>query len=111
MRRKARLTAAVLALLLAGWFVVPTAPWPVGVGHAAEARTVELAVEGMTCASCTFAVKAALKKLDGVKDAKVSYREKKAVVTYDPDRVTPEDLVSAVDKTGFTASLPESTDK
>ncbi|MDF1552862.1 MAG: metal-binding (seleno)protein [Deferrisomatales bacterium] len=111
MTRPIPFRVAGLVLLLAGLLAASTGTWRHRVSHAAEARTVELAVKGMTCASCTFAVKAALKKLDGVKDAKVSYREKKAVVTYDPDRVTPEDLVSAVDKTGFTASLPASTDK
>jgi copper chaperone CopZ len=40
----------------------------------------------------------------------VSFREKRAVVTYDPDRVTPEGLVEAVGETGFSASLPAATD-
>lgn len=59
----------------------------------------------MTCACCAFAVKAALQRLHGVDEARVSYREKRATVVYDPVRVTPEDLVAAVEKAGFRATL------
>ena len=111
MNREIRFGTAVLTLLLAVWFTGFTAPWVQAVGHAAEAQTIEFAVEGMTCTSCSFAVKAALKKVDGVEDAKVSFREKNAVVTYDPDRVGPEALAEAVDKTGFHAVLPEAAEK
>jgi mercuric transport protein len=107
MTRRVPISTAVLALWVAGFFVAPTAVLQnKDMSHAAEAKTIELAVEGMTCAACTFAVKAALKKLDGVEDAKVSFGEKNVVVTYDPDRVTPRALVEAVDETGFSASLP-----
>ncbi|GAB4274067.1 MAG: hypothetical protein Kow0092_29440 [Deferrisomatales bacterium] len=99
-----------LALLV--WAVVWAAPGllPAGARRSgtAEARTVAPAVEGMTCPSCTFAVKAALQELDGVADVRVSFRKKKAVVAYDPARVTPEEMVSAIGETGFRASLPGS---
>ena len=48
--------------------------------------TVTLSVEGMTCASCSVAVKTVLKRLDGVKEAKVNLSEKNAVVEYEPAR-------------------------
>jgi Cu+-exporting ATPase len=72
----------------------------------ASARTIALTVEGMTCASCSVAVRTALKKLDGVKDAKVSVSEKRAVVEYEPAKVTPQQLIDAVNKLGYRASLP-----
>ena len=53
-------------------------------------------IEGMTCGSCATAVKQVIKKVDGVKDARVSYAEKRAVVTYDPEKVTPEKIAHAV---------------
>ncbi len=70
----------------------------------AENRTAVLRIEGMTCPSCTFSVKAALKKVKGVRDARVNFREKQAHVTYDPARATVENLVRAVESTGFRAS-------
>jgi Cu+-exporting ATPase len=75
-----------------------TPPAPVG------GRQVELTIGGMTCASCAARVEKRLNKLDGV-TATVNYATEKAKVTYDGD-VAPEDLVSAVEKAGYTARLP-----
>ena len=71
-----------------------------------NAQTVALTVEGMTCASCSVAVRTALKKLDGVKDAKISVSENRAVIEYEPAKVTPRQMVEAVNKLGYQASLP-----
>lgn len=73
----------------------------------ASAKTVSLTVEGMTCASCSVAVRTALKKLDGVNDAKVSVPDKRAVVDYEPAKVTPQMMVEAINNLGYRASLPK----
>lgn len=78
---------------------------PVAVDVAA-AKTVSLTVEGMTCASCSVAVRIALEKLDGVKEAKVSVADKRAVVDYAPASVTPQQIVEAINNLGYRASLP-----
>lgn len=67
--------------------------------------TVTLTVEGMTCASCSVAVRTALKKLDGVRDARVSVEEKRAVVDYDAAKVSPQRMVEAVNRLGYRASV------
>jgi Cu+-exporting ATPase len=67
--------------------------------------SVTLTVEGMTCASCSVAVRTALKRLDGVRDARVSVEEKRAVVDYEPARVTPQQMIDAVNRLGYRASL------
>lgn len=59
-------------------------------------RTATLQIEGMTCGACATSAKIVLEKLDGVSDAKVSFKEKQAVVTYDPAKVTPEKMVEAI---------------
>jgi mercuric transport protein len=69
-------------------------------------QTIALSVEGMTCAACSVTVRAALKKLDGVKDAKVTVSDKRVVVEYEPEKVTPQQMVDAVNKLGYQASLP-----
>lgn len=64
---------------------------------ASKTETVTtLHIEGMTCGSCATAVRHVVKNIDGVKDAKVSYQEKKAVVTYDASRVTPQKIVHTI---------------
>jgi copper chaperone CopZ len=78
--------------------------------RAGGTKEAVLAVEGMTCASCAYAVKAALKKLDGVQDAKMSYREKRTAITYEPDRVNPGTMAEAVRKAGFGATVAKSAE-
>ena len=66
---------------------------------------VELAIGGMTCASCAMRIEKRLNKLDGV-TATVNYATEKARVTYG-DGVRPEELLAAVEAAGYTARLPE----
>lgn len=63
---------------------------------AADVKIATLDVEGMTCGGCSASVRVVLKKLDGVRDAKVSFDEKKAVVTYDPEKVTPQKMADTI---------------
>lgn len=72
---------------------------------APAAESVTLAIEGMTCASCSTAIRTALKRLDGVRDARVKADEKRAVVDYEPAKVTPQQMVDAVNKLGYQASV------
>jgi len=67
--------------------------------------SVELDIDGMTCASCAARVEKKLNKLDGV-TATVNFATEKARVQYDPS-VTPEDLVAAVEAAGYHAALPQ----
>ncbi|MGH3771456.1 MAG: heavy metal translocating P-type ATPase, partial [Pseudonocardiaceae bacterium] len=68
---------------------------------------VELAIGGMTCASCAARIEKKLNRLEGV-NASVNYATEKARVSY-ADSVAPEDLVAAVARTGYTAQLPQDT--
>lgn len=67
-------------------------------------QQVELALTGMTCASCANRIERKLNKLDGV-TATVNYATEKAKVTYDAS-VSTDDLVAAVEAAGYGASLP-----
>jgi P-type Cu+ transporter len=70
-------------------------------------RDVELAITGMTCASCANRIERKLNKIDGV-NATVNFATEKAKVTF-PDAVTPEELVETVERAGYAASLPAAT--
>ncbi|WP_139982586.1 heavy metal translocating P-type ATPase [Nocardioides litoris] len=65
---------------------------------------VELAITGMTCASCAQRIQRKLNKLDGV-EASVNYATEKATVTYAAP-VTTDDLLSTVEAAGYAAALP-----
>jgi P-type Cu+ transporter len=63
----------------------------------------ELAIGGMTCASCAARIERKLNRLDGV-SAAVNFATETARVTF-PAGVQAEDLVSAVERAGYTAVL------
>lgn len=60
-------------------------------------------VSGMACESCVETIENLLKGIDGVKDARVSLKEKKARVEYVEGKVTPERLAEEITNQGFPA--------
>ena len=62
----------------------------------------QLHIKGMTCPTCTRAVKIALSNVSGVKLAKVYLNDEKAIVIMD-DSVTLSSLQEAVKKVGYSA--------
>ena len=73
-------------------------------GPVVSAQQVELAIGGMTCASCAARIEKKLNRMDGV-SASVNYATEKARVSYG-EGVRPEDLVATIAETGYTAELP-----
>ena len=73
------------------------APRPLDVG-------IELEIGGMTCASCANRIERKLNKLDGI-SASVNYATEKARVMA-PEGYDPQQLVTTVEKAGYTAALP-----
>ncbi|WP_033325962.1 heavy metal translocating P-type ATPase [Streptomyces yerevanensis] len=69
------------------------------------AAEVELAIGGMTCASCAARIEKKLNRMDGV-EATVNYATEKAKVTYSGEDVSVQDLISTVEATGYTAHEP-----
>lgn len=70
-----------------------------------QTKTATLNIEGMTCGACASAAKVALKKLDGVTNAKVSYKTKEAIVEYIEGKVSTEEMVDAVDSLGYKTNV------
>ncbi|WP_228922898.1 cation-translocating P-type ATPase [Streptomyces sp. DH7] len=75
-------------------------------GPGADTAAVELAIGGMTCASCAARIEKKLNRMDGV-EATVNYATEKAKVTYLGADVSVEDLIATVEATGYTARPPE----
>ncbi|MDX3611101.1 heavy metal translocating P-type ATPase, partial [Streptomyces sp. FL06-04B] len=74
-------------------------------GAEAGTTAVELAIGGMTCASCAARIEKKLNRMDGV-EATVNYATEKAKVTYAGTDVSVEDLIATVEATGYTARPP-----
>ena len=71
------------------------------VGYDVPAGTVELAVEGMTCASCVGRVEKALKAVPGVTEATVNLATERATVR---GVAAVADLIAAIEKVGYEAN-------
>ena len=61
-------------------------------------------VGGMTCAACQAHVDRAVSKLDGIQSVAVNLLAGSMLVDYDPEQVTPDDICTAVDRAGYSAS-------
>ncbi|MFJ6556017.1 heavy metal translocating P-type ATPase [Streptomyces luteogriseus] len=70
---------------------------------------VELAIGGMTCASCAARIEKKLNRMDGV-TATVNYATEKARVSHSGD-VSVGDLIATVEATGYTAQEPAPSDQ
>jgi P-type Cu+ transporter len=66
---------------------------------------LDLPIAGMTCASCANRIERRLNEVEGV-TASVNYATERASIDYDPAAVRPEQLVDAVESTGYSAALP-----
>ncbi len=72
-------------------------------------QETELAIGGMTCASCATRVERKLNKLDGV-TATVNFATEQARVEH-PDEVELDRLVETVEAAGYSATLPRATEE
>lgn len=68
-------------------------------------RTVTLHIEGMTCGGCVFGTRKVLTQMNGVTRADVSYEKSEAVVTYDDQKVTVEQMIAAIKTLGYGATV------
>ena len=71
-------------------------------GSGGLVHQVELVIGGMTCGSCAARIENRLNRIEGV-SASVNYATEKARVRY-TDAVAPEDLVTTVTRSGYTAT-------
>lgn len=68
-------------------------------------------VTGMTCAACSSRVEKSVKNLDGVSGVSVNLLKNSMVVDYDENSLKSDDIVSAVRKAGYGASIQGNTGK
>ncbi len=78
-------------------------------GFTVPPQSYEIAIEGMTCASCSGRVEKALKKLEGVNTAEVNLATEKATITVVTGVAGPADLIRAVEKPASGRRLSPAT--
>ncbi|MBI3776918.1 MAG: cation transporter [Gammaproteobacteria bacterium] len=87
-------------IVMAGFIALPAI---------AEDKQVTLSVPGMTCAACPTNVKRALGRMEGVKTVEVRPDILEAVVKYDNNKASVEDLIDMVALAGYPATVKRAT--
>ena len=67
---------------------------------------LQLKVDGMHCASCALLIEEELEELDGVAEAKASFRRQRARVVLDDARVVPA-ILEKIGELGYRARVVE----
>lgn len=67
--------------------------------------TTKLAIHGMHCSSCAGIISRELKKVPGVSEASVNFASENASVTHDHEHAHTDDLIAAVKKSGYSATV------
>jgi len=97
--------AALIAFLI--WFFFGKKAGSETVVEAASAGSVdqvELALGGLHCPSCLLAIERMWKRTEGVLDINANFDTMRAIVTYDPSKVSVEKIAAQVEKLGYTAT-------
>ncbi len=88
---------SILVILL-GALIGTQAAW-------AKAQTVSLTIPTMDCATCPITIKVALMKVQGVSSAKVSYARREAVVVFDNEKTSLDELKKATTEAGYPSFI------
>lgn len=64
-------------------------------------------ISGMTCVNCQRTIEIGLKKLKGIKEVDVSLILERAIVSFDENTLTKEDIIKKIDELGYKASVIE----
>ena len=60
-------------------------------------------VINLDCSGCAGIISKSLKRIDGIRDVGINYITDKVYVSYDPKKVTPEQIRKAIGKAGYKA--------
>ncbi|CAI8617734.1 unnamed protein product [Vicia faba] len=84
-------------------------PGPTGTKPVGDNTVVgQFTIGGMTCAACVNSVEGILKNITGVKKAVVALATSLGEVEFDPNVISKEDIVSAIEDAGFEAAFVQS---
>lgn len=72
-------------------------------------KSLDITVKGMTCASCVGRVERVLNKNPAINEASVNLATEKARVQFNPKEIKVEEIISLIEKAGYSASLEKET--
>ena len=78
-------------------------------GYDVVTDTIELDIFGMTCAACSTRIEKVLKRTHGVEQATVNLTTELSTVTFNPEIISPNDLIKKIQNIGYDAQLKASS--
>lgn len=79
-----------------------------GLESSQPVKHIDLAIDGMSCASCTAAVERAVKKLSGIQSVQVNIATNRGSIDFDPSQVKLSQIKAAITDAGYTPRDMES---
>lgn len=70
-----------------------------------QLKTIQLDIEGMSCASCSSALERVLNRLDGVDEANVNLVMNRATITFDTKQIKLTEILHAIDQAGYHGNV------
>jgi len=67
-------------------------------------KKLTLKITDMHCTSCSVLIDTVLEELPGVKSSKTSYADSKTEVEFEEDKVSLDQLLTAIKSEGYTAN-------
>ena len=64
-------------------------------------KSITFPVTGMSCANCAMSIERTVKKVPGVKAARVNFATEQASVSFDPDQVQVQNLIEKIQDAGY----------
>lgn len=62
-------------------------------------------ITGMHCTSCAMNIDGELEDTEGVKEAKTNYAKQITEVTFDPEEITPQKIISVIKTLDYDAEV------
>lgn len=72
-------------------------------------QTVHIKISGMDCSSCVMDIDGALEDIHGVEEARTNYTKETTTISFDPTKVSHEDLLQTLSNVGYTAQIINGT--
>jgi P-type Cu+ transporter len=71
-------------------------------------QTLTLPITGMSCANCSANITRSVSKLGGVANANVNFAADQAIISFDTDRISLNEIVNKIEDLGFKVPLKDS---
>ncbi|RMH01115.1 MAG: cation-translocating P-type ATPase [Chloroflexi bacterium] len=71
-----------------------------------HSQSTTLSLGGLWCTSCSWLVQETLQRTPGVEQVNISFNQREAHITYNPDKLKPHELTRRIRRLGYHAWLP-----